>query len=94
MKENQRQNYDLRSNGNSILHGLMSNHNYQDPEESSSMNSDDLDKANYFVSDEYAEIASPLKKDSYADDSYFIKSNLNSGARNQSQENSFRTVTK
>ncbi len=72
----------------------MSNHNYQDPEESSSMNSDDLDKANYLVSNEYAEIASPLKKDSYADDSYFMKSNMNSGARIESQENSIRTVTK
>lgn len=58
------------------------------------MNSDDLDKANYFVSDEYADIKSPLKKDSYPDDSYFMKSNQNSGARIESQENSIKTVTK
>lgn len=56
----------------------MSNYNYQDPEESSSMNSEDLEKVNYLLTDDYAEIASPLKKDSYKDDSYFIKSNLNS----------------
>lgn len=58
------------------------------------MNSDDLDKANYFISDEYAEIASPLKKDSYVDDSYYLKSNLNSGARIDSQENSLRNASK
>lgn len=58
------------------------------------MNSDDLDKANYFVSDEYADIPSPLKKDSYVDDSFYMKSNLNSGARIESQENSLKTVSK
>jgi hypothetical protein len=56
----------------------MSNHNYEDPEESSSMNSEDLEKLNFLNSDEYAEIVSPLKKESYKDDSCFIKSNLNS----------------
>jgi hypothetical protein len=42
------------------------------------MNSEDLEKVNYLLTDDYAEIASPLKKNSYKEDSYFIKSNLNS----------------
>lgn len=76
-----------------MLYGLASNHNYEDPEESSSMNSEDLENAGNYISGEYNDlIASPLKQDSCKDDSYYLRSDANITQILESQNRSLQSA--